>query len=108
MIRIILSALLIFGLTACQTPAAVIEKEYVRVNVPVRAPCPDDETYNAVMAARPVPIRDQGIPRPANDAEELAILRPQLGRYEAEGGFADQATAVIESCHSRVALDPPP
>lgn len=105
-LRLAVAILLALGLAACQTPATVIEKEYVRVNVPVPAPCPDDETYDAVMAARPTPLHEQE--RPATEDERIAAERRQLGRYEAPGGFADQAVAVIESCHNRPALDPPP
>lgn len=108
--RIIFACLLALSLAACSTPGVITEIEYVQVEVPVRAPCPDDETYAAIRDARPVPLRDQALPRPETPMAELAIVRPQLGRYEAPDAFADQAMRVIESCHLEGVdggLDPP-
>lgn len=105
-LRLAVLILAALGVTACQTTGAV-ETRYETVEVAVRAPCPDEETYNAVMAARPVPIRDQAIPRPETPEGELAIVKPQLGRYEAPGAFADQASAALTSCRERQPLDPP-
>lgn len=106
MLRVLFAILLAFAVTACATTGSAVEKEYVTVKETVRAPCPDDATYDAVMAARPVPLRQQSAP--ATEDERIARERRQLGLYEAPGNFADQATAVIESCHSRQPLDPPP
>lgn len=106
MIRSILAAALILLLGACATPG-IVETEYQTIEVAVRAPCPDEETFDAVMASRPVPIRDQGIPKPETPEGELAIVKPQLGRYEAPGAFSDQAVAALKSCRERQPLDPP-
>ena len=99
--RIIFAGLMLAALSACATTSGVVEREYVQVEVPVAAQCPDDATYAAVMAARPVPLRGQERP-----ADVAAAERQQLGRYEAPGQWADQAAAVITSCHSRAPLDP--
>lgn len=108
--RIFFVLILALGLAACQTPRVVAETEYIEVEVPVRAACPDEDTYAAIRESRPVPLRDQDIERPATAEAELAIIRPQLGRYEAPDAWADQAMRVIESCHSEgvnSGLDPP-
>lgn len=104
MFRLLLTALLSLSLMACTT--TVTEKEYVTVEVPVRAPCPDDDTLAKLREALPVPLRNQ--PQPADMDARRAIERSQLGRYEAPGAFADQAMTVVESCNSRQPLDPPP
>lgn len=103
--RIVLAVLLLFGLAACQTTGAV-ETEYVQVATPVDRPCPDADTYTAVLAARPVPLRDQAAP--ATEDDRIAAERRQLGRYEARGEWADQAERVIRSCFERSGVDPPP
>lgn len=108
--RIFLALFLPLALAACQTPSAVTETEYIEVEVPVRAACPDEDTYATIRESRPVPLRDQDIVRPATPEAELAIVRPQLGRYEAPDAWADQAMRVIDSCHSEGidgGLDPP-
>lgn len=110
MMKLILACLLAFTLSGCMTPRVITETEYVQVEVPVRVACPDEDTYAAIREARPVPLRDQALERPATPEAELAIVRPQLGRYEAPDGFADQAMRVIESCHEEGVdggLDPP-
>lgn len=108
MSRILLTILLALGLAACHhTSDGAIEKEYITVNVPVPAPCPEKETYEAVKAKRPVPLRLQE--PPATEADRQLAERRQLGRYEAPGGYSDQSWAVIESCYNRAPpLDPPP
>lgn len=104
MIRLLFAIAFLALLGACKTTGAV-ETRYKTVDVLVRAPCPDDATFNKVKDGRPVPLRNQAAPATA-DARALAE-RQQLGRYEAPGGWADQASAVIQSCHDRQPLDPP-
>jgi hypothetical protein len=106
----VLSLLVLSLLLAACGPTVLTETVYEEVYVPVNAPCPDEETYAKVREARPKPLREQGITQPVTPQAEVAVLRPQLGRYEAPGAFADQAMAVIESCHNREipsGLDPP-
>ena len=104
MYRLLMIALMSLALGACQT--TVTEKEFVTVEVAVRAPCPDDETLATLREALPVPLRDQE--QPADAEARRAVERRQLGRYEAPGAFADKAMAVVTSCKSRQTLDPPP
>lgn len=104
MLRLLLIALCSLSLAACGT--TITEKEYVTVEVVVRAPCPDDDTLAGLRDALPVPLRDQ--PVPADMEQRRKIERQQLGRYEAPGAFADQAMAIATSCNSRQPLDPPP
>lgn len=104
MFRLLLVAAISLSLMACQT--TVTEKEYVTVEVAVRAPCPDDETLAKLRGTLPVPLRDQA--PPADMEQRQKIERQQLGRYEAPGAFADQAMVIVENCNSRQALDPPP
>lgn len=105
MIRVLLAALLSLSLMACAT-TTMTETDYEPVAVAVRAPCPDDDTLADLRAARPVPLREQ--PQPVDMEQRRTIERQQLGRYEAPGGFADQAMAIVESCNRRQPLDPPP
>jgi hypothetical protein len=78
------------------TTPSIVEKEFVEVRVAVRAPCPDPETYAAVTAARPVPLRDQAAP--STEAERYLAERRQLGLYERPDGWADQVSAVMARC----------
>lgn len=95
----ILAAILTLALAACQTPGVITETKIERVNVPVRAPCPDPETKAAVDAARPVPLRDYPADQvPETEEGRRALERQQLGRYEAPGQWADQAQAVMDRC----------
>lgn len=79
--------------------ATVTETRVKTVSVAVRGPCPDDDTYAKIKAARPVPLREQL--RPETEAAIRAAERGQLAAYEAPDGFADQAMAVIDDCHGR-------
>lgn len=105
--RILGALALLPMLTAAMcTGPTIVEKEFVTVHVPVRAPCPDDETYAKVIAARPVPLREQ--PRPEGEEAERAAIKAQLGRYEMPEGWADQAKTVIDDCHARAPIGTPP
>ena len=64
--------------------------------VPVRAPCPEPETYRALKAERPKPLRDQKMP--ASAEERVARTSAQLGRFEAKGAWADKVEAALDSC----------
>lgn len=80
-------------------PRVITKTEIKTVEVPVRVSCPDDSTYAEIMAQRPVPLRQQEMPTTAE--QRVAVSQAQLGRYEAEGAWADQASAVIHRCHAQ-------
>lgn len=82
-------------LAACSGPV-VTRTEIKTVEVPVRAPCPDPETYKEIVDARPIPLRSQPMPETAE--ERNAKTSAQLGRYEAEGAWADQAQGILDRC----------
>lgn len=87
-------------LAACgaQHVAAPSEIIHDTVNVPVPAPCPQDEVFNALAASKPSKLASQPMPATAQERTDKALA--QLGRYEADGGWADKAWAVISRCHS--------
>lgn len=82
-------------LSACGAGTAVETRVQIE-RVPVPAPCPDRETYEALKKSRPVPLRDQ--PMPGSAEERVAKTAAQLGRFEAKGGWADRAEAVLDRC----------
>lgn len=84
------------ALSACGTTRAVVKTEIREVRVPVREACPDKDTYEALKASRPVPLRSQ--PMPLTPEERVAKSQAQLGRYESEGGWADQVGLALDRC----------
>jgi len=76
----------------------IYKDRIVTVNVPVRAACPDKPTYDKLKADRPKPLRTQ--PMPATPEERVAKSNAQLGRFEAEGGWADRAEAALDRCQA--------
>lgn len=83
------------ALAGCGTTAAT-EVRVETVNVPVRAPCPARAEYDKLKRSRPVPLRNQ--PMPDTAEERVAKQAAQLGRFEAEGGWADRAEAALDRC----------
>lgn len=81
---------------ACSHGPAAVETRVQIERVPVPAPCPDRETYEALKKSRPVPLRDQ--PMPGSAEERVAKTAAQLGRFEAKGGWADRAEAALDRC----------
>lgn len=92
------------ALTGCGTTAAT-EVRIETVKVPVRAPCPAKAEYDKLKRTRPVPLRNQ--PMPDTAEERVARSQAQLGRFEAEGGWADRAEAALDRCQEE-ALAPSP
>lgn len=78
--------------------ATAVETRVQIERVPVPTPCPDDKTYDGLVADQPVPLRNQAMPGSAD--ERVARTAAQLGRYEARGGWADRARAALDRCHS--------
>lgn len=91
---VILGAALL--LAGCGRTGVATETKFQIERVPVRAPCPDRKTYEALKAGRPKPLRSQ--PMPATADERVAKQAAQLGRYEAAGGWGDQAEAALDRC----------
>lgn len=83
------------ALAGCGTTTAT-EVRVETVNVPVRAPCPAKAEYDKLKRSRPVPLRNQ--PMPDTAEERVAKQAAQLGRFEAEGGWADRAEAALDRC----------
>lgn len=79
---------------AGKTPPPEIRIERVTVQVP--APCPAKPVYDELVRSRPTPLRES--PMPATKEERVARTAAQLGRYEAEGGWADQVSAALDRC----------
>lgn len=83
----------------------VVEERIRTVTVTVRGPCPAPESYTAIKTDRPRPLREQ--PMPASPEERVGRTSAQLGKYEAEGGWADRAMSALDRCQ-REGVDPQP
>jgi hypothetical protein len=97
------AAILLGSLAAC-TPKVITKTEIRTVRVPVRVDCPDATAYQGLKESRPVPLRT--LPMPETPEERVAKSQAQLGRYEAEGGWADRVTVVLDRCQAE-GLAPP-
>lgn len=97
-------ALLALPVAACG-PRVITKTEIKTVRVPYRAPCPDPATYQEIKNGRPVPLRSQ--PMPPTPEERNAKAQAQLGRYEAEGGWADRAMSAMDRCQLEAELEKP-
>ena len=95
-LRIASTALLIALTAGCASGPTVTKTEIKTVRVPYRAPCPDPQRYQEIKNERPIPLRTQ--PKPPTPEERAAKTSAQLGRYEAEGGWADKAMAALDRC----------
>ncbi len=85
-------------LAACGSHGTAIETRIQIEKVPVRAPCPDADTYKGLVADQPVKLVNK--PRPATAQERTAQTAAQLGKYEAKGGWADRARAALDRCQA--------
>jgi hypothetical protein len=95
--RSILLCLLLAGCGGhVAAPSEVIHEAH---DVVLPGKCPDDATYGSLKASRPVPLRDQAMPKDPD--VRVARQGAQLGKYEAPGAWSDQAWAAIDNCHSR-------
>lgn len=92
-------------LSSCGAGTAIETRVQIE-KVPVRAPCPDKATYDGLKASRPKPLRSQPMPPTAD--ERVAKQAAQLGRYEAAGGWGDQAEAALDRCQRGEDLTPSP
>lgn len=94
----ILGATAVAGTLAACSPKVITKTEIKTVQVAVRAPCPDRPTYDDLKAGRPVPLRTQ--PMPPSPEQRVAQSQAQLGRYEAEGAWADRVSAALDRCQA--------
>lgn len=87
-------------LAACGAHHVAVPSEVIhdQVKVPIPAPCPQDDAYNALAATKPTKLAAQ--PMPATAQERSAKAFGQLGKYEADGGWVDKAWAALTRCHS--------
>lgn len=92
--RIAIALVAALALSACTKTITVEKPVITRVEVP--APCPDAAERERLRALRPAPLRTQ--PMPETAVERNAKAMAQLGRYEAEGGYADQVDAALDRC----------
>ena len=86
------------ALGGCATTKYIDREVPKEVLVEVRAPCPDKDEAERLKDGRPVPLRKQRMPDTAE--ERTAAANAQLGRYEAEGGWADQVVSALDRCQS--------
>lgn len=103
---ILLLALPALVLAGCTRPGVPTEVQVKLVQVPVRAACPAKTEYDKLKSSRPRPLREQ--PMPATAEERSAKTAAQLGRFEAEGGWADRAEAALDRCQVEEGLAPSP
>lgn len=94
--RLVTIALAALALSACAHTRTVTVEKTVEVKVAVPAPCPDKAERARLRTLRPVPLRSQPMPPTAVERTGRAI--GQLGKYEAEGGYADQVDAALDRC----------
>lgn len=92
--RVALVLIAALALPACTKTITVEKPVITRVEVP--APCPTPEERERLRALRPEPLRSQ--PMPETAVERNAQTVAQLGKYEAEGGYADQVDAALDRC----------
>lgn len=83
-------------LSGCAAKPMAVKTEYEKVYVNVPAPCPETGVAEALLAARPQPLRETE--RPSDASVRSGKSQAQLGKYEAEGGWADQVVAALNRC----------
>ncbi len=103
--RTILILMGALALSGCGAGVATETRVQIE-RVPVRAPCPDKDTYLGLVQDQPRPLREQ--PMPADPDVRVAKQAAQLGRYEAKGAWADRARAALDRCQQGEDLTPSP
>lgn len=99
--KIVAVALLGLILTGCAAKAVPVKMEYQTVYVNVPAPCPETGVAEGLINSRPQPLR--GTEKPSDASVRSALSQAQLGKFEAEGGWADQVVAVLKRCQTDTA-----
>lgn len=92
--------LLFFALLlgACSKPEIVEIEKISTVYVPVPAPCPEKTELDRLIRLRPAPLK--GTAMPATAIERIALQTAQLGKFEADGGWADQVISALQRCRN--------
>lgn len=88
-------------LSACAAKPLPVRVEYEKVFVNVPAPCPETGVGAALIASRPQPLRTTE--RPSDASVRSGKSQAQLGKYEAEGGWADKVIAALTRCQADTA-----
>lgn len=83
-------------LVACGGNEPLIIEKPVITYVEKRIQCPAPEERARLKSERPKPLRDQ--PMPADEAVRVALSAAQLGKFEAEGAWADQVDTALDRC----------
>lgn len=91
-------ALALLLLTGCKEKYIAVEKPVITY-VEKRVECPSAEERARLKALRPDALRNQ--PMPTDVVERNAKAQAQLGRYEAEGAYADQVDAALDRCQTK-------
>lgn len=86
-------------MAGCGSKPLQIKTEYQPVYINVPSPCPEKATGDILIASRPYPLRNT--PRPSDASVRSAQSQAQLGKYEAEGGWADKVVAALQSCQQK-------
>lgn len=89
--RILIAALFLAGCGRTVT----VEKPVITY-VEKRVECPSPAERARLKALRPNALRNQ--PMPPTAVERNAQTSAQLGKYEAEGAYADQVDAALDRC----------
>lgn len=82
----------------CATKAVPVKTEFQTVQVNVPAPCPEKALGSDLINSRPTPLRLSK--KPSDASVRSAQSQAQLGKYEAEGGWADKVVAALKRCQT--------
>lgn len=80
----------------CAGRPAPVRTEFQPVYINVPAVCPDPLISDQLIADRPTPLREAA--KPSDPSVRSAKSQAQLGKYEAEGGWADKVVAALKRC----------
>jgi hypothetical protein len=83
-------------LASCGKPDPIVIEKPVITYVEVRVACPPAEERERLRTLRPRPLRET--PMPDSVVERTGQAEAQLGKYEAEGGYADQVDEALDRC----------
>lgn len=85
-------------MAGCATKAVPVKTEFQPVYINTPVPCPEKGVGDDLIKTRPVPLRGQT--KPSDASVRSAQSQAQLGKYEAEGGWADKVVAALTRCQA--------